>query len=105
MSFFHCACGFAIDDLDEYGDHLGEVFERPDDKGVDGLTHLELADTSQGRFVCPCGFAADDASDLDDHLLVMLITPGCIGADGKRHVLVDPSTPDRYYPKKAGDEQ
>ncbi len=103
MSLFHCACGFAIDEPDEYGDHLEAAFARLDDIGTDGRVHLELARTGPGRRTCACGFVADDAAEFNDHILMVFVTPDGIDNDGERHGLVDPSTPNRWYPRKSTD--
>jgi hypothetical protein len=99
VSAYHCSCGFAINDADEFGDHLREMFDRDDDIGTDGRVHAEVAggDDRQQRIVCACGFAAGDAAELDDHALLVLIPPDGIGNDEGKHVPVDPSTPDRWY--------
>ena len=47
MSVFHCSCGFAIDDPDEYGDHIRLAFARDDDIGTDGQ-----GPHGHGRRVC-----------------------------------------------------
>lgn len=108
MSRYHCSCGFAIEDEDDFGDHLRMAFAPDDDIGTDGLMHVEMsdefvrltADVPVGcplpKHVCACGFATDDASDFDDHLLISFVTPDCVGVDGEEHVPVDPSTPDRW---------
>ncbi len=102
MSRFHCSCGFAIDQAEEFGDHLHQAFARDDDLGTDGRIHLELADTRSPDHACACGFATTDLTDFDDHLLIVFITLDGIGigTDGERHVPVDPSTPDRWYVRK-----
>jgi hypothetical protein len=99
MSLYHCACGFAVDDPREFGDHLEASFARLDDIGIDGYVHLELAGSGPRVRICACGFAADDAPELDDHLLIAFVTPDGIGSDGERHVLVDPSSRERWYPR------
>jgi hypothetical protein len=104
MSLFHCSCGFAIDDPAEYGDHLSMAFARPDDIGIDGRVHLELANTESGTRICACGLVTGDASEFDDHLLMVFVTPDGVGGDGERHVLVNPSTPDRWYPRETSSE-
>jgi hypothetical protein len=104
VDVFHCSCGFAIDDPNEYGDHLNMAFARHDDMGIDGRVHLELATTGASTRTCACGFATDDASEFDDHLLMVFVTPDGIGNDGERHVLVNPSTPDRWYPRETSNE-
>jgi uncharacterized protein YndB with AHSA1/START domain len=109
VSRYHCSCGFAIDDPDEFGDHYRLAFTPEDDIGTDRRVHAELADghaRATGRYpntvpvrrhVCACGFAADDTPELDDHLLIAFITPDGTGTDGGRHVPMEPSTPDRWY--------
>lgn len=104
MSRFHCSCGFAIDQAEEFGDHLRQAFARGDDIGTDGRVHAELGDARPGTQVCACGFAAVDRAELDDHLLIVFITDDSIGTDGERHVPADPSTPDRWYVRRAIDD-
>ena len=101
MSVFHCECGFAIDDADEFGDHLRQAFARDDDIGTDGLVHRELAGTGQARHACACGFATASMAEFDDHLLIMFIPPDGVGSDGHRHIPIDPSTPDRWHVRRA----
>ena len=105
MSRFHCSCGFAIDDADEFGDHIRLAFTRDDDIGTDGQVHADLAGGSRRshgspQHVCACGFPSDDTPEFDDHLLIMFVTPDGVDTDGKRHVPVDTSTPDRWYVRK-----
>ena len=98
MSRYHCACGFAIDEADELGDHLREVFARDDETGTDGRAHAEITPPGQARpLVCACGFQAADASEFDDHILLVCVPADGIGRDGEKHVPVDPSTPIRWY--------
>ena len=98
MSAYHCSCGFAIDDADEFGDHLREVFDRDDETGTDGRVHTEVTPEGQRQpLVCACGFRADSGPELDDHLLLVRIPPDSTGRDGEKHVPVDPSTPVRWY--------
>lgn len=105
MSSYHCQCGFAINDADELGDHLREVFDRPDDTGTDGRVHIEVTPPGQRQpLVCSCDFRAADPSEFDDHLLMMRIPPDNIGNDGEKHVPVDPSTPNRWYIREASGE-
>jgi hypothetical protein len=103
MSHFHCACGFAIDLSEEFGDHLHQVFARDDDIGTDGRVHCELANADAAKYVCACGFATTDRAEFDDHLLIVFITPDGIGTDGERHVPEDPSTPDRWHVRRSAD--
>jgi hypothetical protein len=104
MSRFHCSCGFAIDHPEELADHLHQAFGADNDIGIDGRTHFELADADPAKLKCACGLTASDIADLDDHLLIVFITPDSIGTDGKTHALADPSTPDRWYVRRAIDE-
>lgn len=98
MSAYHCSCGFAINEADEFGDHLREVFERDDDTGTDGLVHAEVTPEGQRLpLVCACGFRSYGAPEFDDHLLIVRVPPDGIGNDGDKHVPVDPSTPNRWY--------
>ncbi len=84
MSRFHCSCGFAIDQAEEFGDHMHQAFARDNDMGTDGHTHRELADADQARHVCACGFATSDMTEFDDHLLIVFMTPDAVGTDGVR---------------------
>jgi hypothetical protein len=86
MSVFHCSCGFAIDNPDEFGDHLHQVFARDDNIGMDGHAHVEVSDGHAQKHECTCGFAASGASELDDHLRIAFITLDGLGTDGKNHV-------------------
>jgi hypothetical protein len=83
MTARQCACGFIEDEaLDEtIGDHLLEAFIPADDKGTDGLVHLE----GEPDLTCLCGLAAATAEDLDAHLLALFTPDDRIGQDGKRH--------------------
>ena len=104
MSAFHCSCGFAIDQADELADHLHQAFARDDDIGTDGHVHRELAGPNSAEHVYACGYAASDTTEFDDHLLIAFITPDGIGTDDARHVPADPSTPDRWYVRRAIDD-
>jgi hypothetical protein len=104
MSAFHCSCGFAIDDPDEYGDHFRLAFAVDDDIGTDGQVHADLVGGSVGRHECACGFTTAGTPEFDDHLLIMFVTPDGFGTDGQRHVPVDTSTPERWFVRKAVDE-
>lgn len=105
MSVYHCECGFAINDADEFGDHLREVFDRDDDTGIDGRVHAEVTPPGQRQpLVCACGFQSDGAPEFDDHLLLVRTPPDNIGNDGDKHVPVDPSTPLRWYIPESGGE-
>jgi hypothetical protein len=104
MSLFHCSCGFAVDDADEFGDHIRLVFARDDDIGADGQVHADLLGGSVGSHECACGLTTTDTPEFDDHLLIMFVTPDGIGADGQRHVPVDTSTHERWFVRKTADE-
>ena len=107
MSLFHCACGFASDDADEFGDHQRLAFARDDDIGTDGQAHADLADhrvPGAPRHACACGLQTDDTAEFDDHLLMAFIPPDNIGSDGDKHVPADPATPIRWYVRKATDD-
>lgn len=93
MNRFQCSCGFAADDAESLGDHLGSVFDRADDIGTDGKPHAELSHASGPGCLCACGFTTADMADLNDHLLTVLIPPDGIGIDGNRHVPVDMAAP------------
>lgn len=108
MSRYHCSCGFAIDDAEEFGDHLRMAFTPEDDIGTDSRMHAEMADEyvrltgdypadcAVPRHACSCGFATDNTPEFDDHLLLVFVTPDSVGVDGQKHAPVDPSTPDRW---------
>jgi hypothetical protein len=103
VSAFHCSCGFAIDDADEFGDHFRAVFDREDDTGTDGRVHIEVTPEGQRQpLVCACGFESN-AREFDDHLLLVRIPPDNRGNDAETHVLVDTSTPVRLYFRDDGD--
>jgi hypothetical protein len=104
VSAFHCQCGFAIDDADEFGDHFRAVFDRTDDIGTDGQVHHETSPGHQKPMVCACGFQAADTPEFDDHLLLVFTPSDNRGNDAERHVPVDTSTPVRLYPRDNGNE-
>jgi hypothetical protein len=103
MSFFHCSCGFAIDDAEAFADHLGWVFDRDDDIGIDGDPHAEINPSGLSAHLCACGFSVADPGEFNDHLLFVVIPVDGIGIDGNRHVLVDPATPRRWYARRPTD--
>jgi hypothetical protein len=105
VSIFHCSCGFAIDDADEFGDHIRLAFARDDDIGADGQVHVDLAEGATKRHECACGFTTDDTPEFDDHLLIVFVTPDGIDTDDQRHVPVNTSTPDRWYVRKSADDE
>lgn len=105
MSAFHCSCGFAINDADEFGDHLRDVFSRDDETGTDGRVHAEVTPEGQRHpLVCACGFLTVGAPEFDDHILLATVPPDGVGRDGEKHVPVDPSTPDRWFIPGTGGE-
>jgi hypothetical protein len=104
MSCFHCSCGFAVDEAESFGDHLGWVFDRDDDMGTDGNRHAEIVGRNLARHLCACGFASPDAQEFNDHLLLIVIAPDAIGLDGNRHVPVDTSTALSWYVRRSIDE-
>jgi hypothetical protein len=104
MSRFHCSCGFAIDDAESFGDHLGLVFDRYDDLGTDGSKHAELVHAGAPGYLCACGFATADRADFNDHLLIVVIPPDAIGIDGDKHIPVDTATPLHLYARRPTDE-
>ena len=104
MSRFHCSCGFAIDDAQSFGDHLGLVFDRDDDMGTDGSPHAEIIHESPPGYLCACGFTSADTADFNDHLLIVVIPADDIGIDGDKHIPVDTSTPHNWYVRRAADE-
>jgi hypothetical protein len=97
MSRFHCSCGFAVDEAESFGDHLGWVFDRYDDIGTDGNNHAEISDSNISGHACACGFVCPDAHEFNDHLLIMVITSDAVGLDGDRHVPVDTATSLSWY--------
>jgi hypothetical protein len=105
MSLFHCSCGFAVDDADEFGDHIRLVFARDDDIGTDGQGHVDLLGGAVGCHECACGLTTTDTPEFDDHLLIMFVTPDGIDIDGQRHVPVETSTPERWFVRKATDDE
>jgi hypothetical protein len=104
VSAFHCSCGFAIDDADEFGDHIRLVFARDDDIGTDGQVHADLAGGPANGHQCACGLTTTDLAEFDDHLLIVFVTLDGIGTDGERHVPVDTATPDRWHVRKFADD-
>jgi hypothetical protein len=98
VSAFHCQCGFAIDDADEFGDHFRAVFDREDDTGTDGRVHHETRPADAKPMVCACGYQAADAPEFDDHILLVLTPSDNRGNDAETHIPVDTSTPVRLYP-------
>lgn len=105
VSAYHCSCGFAIDDAEEFGDHLREVFGRDDETGTDGRVHTEITPEGQRQpLVCACGYRTGSGPDFDDHILLATIPPDGIGCDGKKHVPVDTSTPVRWFVPDNSDE-
>jgi hypothetical protein len=83
MTSVQCVCGFIEDEAGDQaiGDHLFEVFAPDDDKGTDGLVHLE----GNPALTCSCGLAAATAGELDAHLLALFTPDDAIGRDGKKH--------------------
>ena len=83
MTSAQCVCGFTEDEAGDQtiDDHLFEVFASDDDKGADGLVHLE----GNPALTCSCGLAAGTTSELDAHLLAMFTPGDVIGRDGKKH--------------------
>ncbi|MCW2929407.1 MAG: hypothetical protein JWM19_369 [Actinomycetia bacterium] len=63
------------------GDHLLEAFAPEDDKGADGLVHLE----GERKLRCFCGLAAATPGELDAHLIAKFTPDDAIGRDGKKH--------------------
>jgi hypothetical protein len=96
MSLYHCLCGAATDDPDEFGDHFRFAFACTSDTGNDGLVHAEITSPGEARNVCSCGLATDDPRKLDDHLLIVFTTPDGVGADGLKHIPIDTAAPDRF---------
>jgi hypothetical protein len=104
VSAFHCSCGFAIDEAEEFGDHFLAVFDREDDIGTDGHVHAEVSGGHKKPLVCACGFQAADAPEFDDHMLLVFTPSDNRGNDAERHVPVDTSTPVRLYLRDEGNE-
>ena len=82
MAGIRCACGFAeVAGADEtVGDHLREVFTPEDDRGPDGLVHLE----GKANLSCMCG-AGGSAEELDAHFLAVFTPADLTGRDGRKH--------------------
>jgi hypothetical protein len=83
MNTAQCACGFTQDEVGDQtlGDHLLEAFAPEDDKGADGLVHLE----GERKLTCFCGLAAATSEELDAHLLAKFTPEDAIGRDGEKH--------------------
>ncbi len=83
MTDTRCSCGFTeAADVDEMiGDHLFSVFAPDDDKGPDGVVHVE----AEPDLTCLCGFAASTAEELDSHFLGVFTPADSLGQDGTEH--------------------
>jgi len=83
MNTTRCVCGFTEDEAGDQtlDDHLFEAFAPDDDKGPDGLVHLE----GQRKLACLCGLTAATSGELDAHLLALFTPDDAIGRDGKEH--------------------
>jgi hypothetical protein len=83
VSFAQCSCGFTegADDDETIGDHLFRAFAPEDDKGPDGMIHVE----GKPDLTCLCGIAASTAQELDSHFLAVFTPDDSIGPDGNRH--------------------
>lgn len=83
MSASQCVCGFIADEADDQtiADHLLEAFAPADDKGTDGLAHLE----GEQNLTCLCGLVAASPEDLDAHFVAIFTPADAIGRDGKKH--------------------
>jgi hypothetical protein len=83
MTAGQCICGFTEDEAGHRRiiDHLLEAFALDDDKGTDGLVHLE----GEPDLTCLCGLAASTADELDAHFLALFTPDDAIGRDGKKH--------------------
>ena len=81
MTSGKCVCGFVEDGDQTISDHLLEAFAPEDDKGTDGLMHLE----GERNLTCLCGFTAATAEELDQHFLAVFAPADAIGRDGKEH--------------------
>jgi hypothetical protein len=97
VSALHCSCGYATDTANDFGDHLGFVFDPDDDIGTDGTAHAEIAHGGPPRHLCACGYGTQDTQDFNDHLLLAVLPPDAIGLDGARHVPVSTATPHHWY--------
>ena len=86
MNTIQCVCGFIEDEAGDQtlDDHLFEAFTPEDDKGSDGLVHME----GQQNLTCFCGLAASTPEELDVHLLALFTPDDAIGRDGKKHNLI-----------------
>jgi hypothetical protein len=85
-----CVCGFTEDEAGDQtlGDHLFEAFAPEDDKGPDGLVHME----GKRKLTCLCGLAAATPEELDAHLVAKFTPDDAIGGDGKKHHPVTAAT-------------
>ena len=83
MTSTSCVCGFTENEAGDQkiSDHLLEAFAPEDDKGTDGLVHLEWGK----NLTCFCGLSAATPEELDAHLLALFTPDDAIGRDGKRH--------------------
>lgn len=80
MSTSSCSCGFTELVDESITDHLQCVFEPDDNRGTDGLVHMETS-----PFTCSCGLTAIASAALDEHFLAVFTPPSRIGRDGKEH--------------------
>jgi hypothetical protein len=86
MTSAQCSCGFTEDKAGDetITDHLFTAFAPEDDKGTDGLVHVE----GKQRLTCLCGLAAATAEELDAHFIALFTPDDAAGRDGKKHRLV-----------------
>lgn len=81
MADSRCSCGFRQSGDEAIGDHFLQVFTPEDDKGTDGLVHLE----GEPDLTCFCGLIAATAEELDAHFLAAFTPDDAIGRDGTKH--------------------
>jgi hypothetical protein len=77
-----CSCGFTELAEESITDHLQHVFEPDDNRGTDGLVHVETT-----LLTCSCGLTAPESATLDEHFLAVFTPTSRIGRDGKKHEL------------------
>jgi transposase InsO family protein len=66
VSRYHCSCGFAIDDPDEFGDHYRLAFAPDDDIGTDRRT-LEFELRSLRKFATRAAARPAVAAWIEDY--------------------------------------
>jgi hypothetical protein len=83
MNVQRCTCGFTEADGDDETteDHLLRMFTAEDDRGADGLVHLE----GNPKLTCLCGVSASTAAELDSHFLEVFVPVGRTDFGGIEH--------------------